>query len=174
MKRLYAISGSIRAGSTNRALLFALRVLAPSGVEIEICDLIGQLPIFNPDLEGESLPPIVATFFEKVEQSDGLIISCPEYAHGIPGGVKNALDWLVPNPKVPFKPVMLVHASHRGDQALEALRHILQTMSLNVLEDTFFRLSLVGKKDEILSDLLQETETVAMMRKKLDVFLAAI
>lgn len=82
--RLYALCGSQRQASTSRRLLEALRAASLGDISIEICDLIGDLPIFNPDDEGEKTPAIVAAFAAKVREADGLIVSCPEYAHGIP------------------------------------------------------------------------------------------
>ena len=148
MMRFLAISGSLRAASSNTALLRALAARAPNDVEIEVCDLIGALPIFNPDLEGERTPAPVIALAQKVHAADGLIIACPEYAHGIPGGLKNALDWLVSRDEIPFKPVMLAHASHRGQFVLEALSEVLQTMSLDVVDAAFLKIPLLGKSME--------------------------
>ncbi|AFL53885.1 chromate reductase [Sinorhizobium fredii] len=135
-------------------MLEALRLSAPTGVAIEICDVIGDLPIFNPDREGEATPATVRSFAAKIAAADGLIIACPEYAHGIPGGLKNALDWLVSRDEVPFKPVMLAHASHRGDHVLEQLTEVLNTMSLHLVTEAFLRVPLLGKgevdREEIL------------------------
>lgn len=156
MIRILAISGSLRAASSNTALLKALAAHAPADVEIELCDLIGDLPIFNPDLEGDLTPAAARMLAEKVRDADGLIIACPEYAHGIPGGLKNALDWLVSGDEVPFKPVMLAHASHRGQYVLAALSEVLRTMSLAIVEDAFLQLPLLGKteaaRDAIIAD----------------------
>ena len=115
---LYALCASQRRTSTNRRLLEALQLACPEGITIAICDLIGDLPVFNPDNEGERTPVIVERFAAEIRKADGLIVSCPEYAHGIPGGFKNALDWLVSRDEVPFKPLMFAHASHRGDLVL--------------------------------------------------------
>lgn len=142
---LYALCGSQRKVSTNRRLLTALRDHAPAGVTIEICDLIGELPIFNPDREGENTPEIVERFAAGIRAADGVIIACPEYAHGLPGGLKNALDWLVSRDEVPFKPVMIAHASHRGDFALEQLIEVLKTMSFTLVPEADLRISLLGK-----------------------------
>ena len=91
--RLLAISGSLRAVSSNTALLRAAAILAPAGVEISLCDTLGDLPHFNPDLEGAE-PQVVKDFCAQVGAADGIIISSPEYAHGVPGVLKNVIDWL--------------------------------------------------------------------------------
>ena len=93
--KILAISGSLRAASHNRAVLEAARCLAPSGVVIELCDVIGKLPFFNSDLEADRLPEQVAAFRTAIGAADGLLISSPEYARGVSGVMKNALDWRV-------------------------------------------------------------------------------
>ncbi len=171
---LYALCGSLRKGSTNRALIEALRANAPPGITIEICDLVGDLPIFNPDREAGDMPASVLELAAKIRAADGLVISSPEYAHGIPGGLKNALDWLVSRDEIPHKPVMLVHASHRGDFVLEALTEVLKTMSVRMVEDTFFRINLLGKTPEQRRSILADAETQTLLSENLQRFARAI
>src|SRR6185312_3342501 len=90
--RFLAISGSLRAASTNRVLLDAFARHAPEGIAVDMCDDIGGLPLFNPDIETAGKPLAVAELGRRVAAADGLIIGSPEYAHGIPGPLKNALD----------------------------------------------------------------------------------
>jgi chromate reductase, NAD(P)H dehydrogenase (quinone) len=172
--RLYALCGSQRRASTSRRLLQALCDHAPDGVTIEICDLLGDLPIFSPDDEGERTPAIVSLFAGKVAEADGLIVACPEYAHGIPGGFKNALDWLVSRDEVPFKPLMFAHASHRGDLVLSLLEDVLSTMSLAIVPEAFLRLPLAGKTDEAQAALLDEAGRNGELRESLERFRHAI
>jgi chromate reductase len=98
--RILALSGSIRSKSTNRSILLAAKSLAPQGVEIVLFDEIDKLPHFNPDLDHENPPIMVGAFRRALRDSKALIISTPEYAHGIPGVLKNALDWLVSSPEM--------------------------------------------------------------------------
>ncbi|QND48320.1 NAD(P)H-dependent oxidoreductase [Rhizobium lusitanum] len=171
---LYALCGSLRQTSTSRRLLEALSAASPAGVSIEICDFIGDLPIFSPDEEGDRTPAIVTTFAEKIRVADGLIVSCPEYVHGIPGGFKNALDWLVSRDEVPFKPLMFAHASHRGDLVLAQLTDVLQTMSLRIVPEAFLRVPLAGKSDEAQTAMLAEAQESGALRAALDRFTQAI
>ncbi len=171
---LYALCGSQRQASTSRRLLEALRRACPDGVNIAICDLIGDLPVFNPDNEGEKTPPQVETFAAEIRKADGLIVSCPEYAHGIPGGFKNALDWLVSRDEVPFKPLMFAHASHRGDLVLAQLTDVLRTMSLRIVQDAFLRLPIAGKSDETQAQMLLEARENGLLSASLDRFVRAI
>ena len=113
--RILAISGSLRTGSSNGTLLRAAAMIAPSGVEVVAYDGLGALPHFNPDLDdGDALPDVVSRFRKEIADADGLMISCPEYAHGVPGTMKNALDWLVGGVEITGKPVALVNASARA------------------------------------------------------------
>ena len=171
---LYALCGSQRQASSNRRLLEALQLACPDGVTLEICNLIGELPIFNPDNEGEKTPSVVLEFAAKIGRADGLIVSCPEYAHGIPGGFKNALDWLVSRGEVPFKPLMFAHASHRGDLVLAQLTDVLQTMSLHIVEDAFLRLPVAGKSDEAQAAMLREARESGLLSANLSRFAQAI
>ncbi|MBB6483757.1 NADPH-dependent FMN reductase [Rhizobium lusitanum] len=171
---LYALCGSQRQASSSRRLLEALRLACPEDTTIEICDLIGDLPIFNPDHEGERTPAIVETFAAKIRQADGLIVSCPEYAHGVPGGFKNALDWLVSRDEIPFKPLMFAHASHRGDFVLDQLAEVLRTMSLRIVLEAFLRLPIAGKSDETQAALLVQARDEGLLRGRLDHFAKVI
>ncbi|TPK92296.1 MULTISPECIES: NADPH-dependent FMN reductase [unclassified Mesorhizobium] len=146
MIEIIAISGSLRAASTNSALVAALTANAPADCRVEVYDGLGRLPIFNPDDEGERTPPEAARLIEMVTQADGVIVSCPEYAHGVPGGMKNALDWLVSRDAAVGKPAMLVHASPRSLYARAALAEIMRTMSFAMYEETALEIALLGKK----------------------------
>src|SRR4051812_45729397 len=94
---LLAISGSLRAASSNTTVLQALAALASDGVMITLYNQLDSLPYFTPDLDrgGATPPASVANLRAQVGRADGIIICSPEYAHGVPGVLKNALDWLV-------------------------------------------------------------------------------
>jgi NAD(P)H-dependent FMN reductase len=95
--KIIAICGSLRSQSSNRALLQAAVKLAPEGMEITIYEGLAGLPHFNPDDDEEDTTPPqpVAELRALLAAADGILISSPEYAHGVPGSLKNALDWLV-------------------------------------------------------------------------------
>src|SRR5690349_13087893 len=111
--RILALSGSLRAASLNTALLRAAMALAPEGTEIILFDGLRVLPLFNPDLEPVE-PAAVTELRAQVRASDGLLIASPEYAHGVTGTMKNALDWLVSGEEFVDKPVALLNASQRA------------------------------------------------------------
>ena len=107
--RILGISGSLQRGSTNTALIDIARARAPEGVEVLRFDGLAQIPPCNPDLE--PAPPEVAAFRALVQSADGLLIATPEYAHGLPGTLKNALDWLVGSGELYDKRVVIVSAA---------------------------------------------------------------
>ncbi|MDK1398021.1 NADPH-dependent FMN reductase [Pseudomonas protegens] len=144
MVQLLAVSGSIRAASSNSALLRAAEVLSPEGVSIKHYLAVGQLPHFDPDLADDP-PQSVRELRALVGKVDGILISCPEYARGIPGSFKNALDWLVASREFPGKPVALFNASPRASHAQAALRLVLNTMSAIVVEPASITVNLLAK-----------------------------
>lgn len=144
MVQLLAISGSLRAASSNSALLRAAERLSPEGISIRHYLEVGQLPHFDPDLADDP-PQIVAELRGIISEADGILISCPEYARGIPGSFKNALDWLVASQDFPGKPVALFNASPRASHAQAALRLVLETMSAVIVEPASITVDLLAK-----------------------------
>jgi chromate reductase len=142
---LLAISGSLRAASSNRAALDAARLLAPEGVTVTLYDGLAALPHFNPDEDGEPAHAAVAALRRQVGDADGVMISSPEYARGVPGSLKNALDWLVSGPEMPGKPVMLINTSPRATHAQAALAVTLETMSAQFVREACVTLPLLGR-----------------------------
>ncbi|TPM35535.1 NADPH-dependent FMN reductase [Mesorhizobium sp. B2-3-5] len=169
MLNIIAISGSLRAASTNSALLAALAASAPADCRVHLYDGLGRLPIFNPDDEGERTPSEAARLIEMITRADGVIVSCPEYAHGVPGGMKNALDWLVSGDAAIDKPAMLVHASPRSLYARAALAEIMRTMSF-ALYDGGLEIALLGKKSAETEMILNEDPNRQAMREAVRAF----
>ena len=141
--RLVGISGSLRAASSNTALLGAAAALAPAGVEVELYRGLAQLPHFNPDLEA-SEPAAVTELRRLVREADGLLISSPEYAHGPPGSLKNALDWLVGGSEFVGKPVALLNASPRATHGQAALAETIRTMAARLVDEACVAVPLLG------------------------------
>jgi chromate reductase, NAD(P)H dehydrogenase (quinone) len=118
---------------------------------------LAKLPPFNPDddVEDRRKPKPVETLRALVGASDALIVAAPEYAHGVPGALKNALDWLVASETFAGKPVAFVNTSPRAFHAQASLREILSTMAARLIPEAFAELSLAGKEltaDKILAD----------------------
>lgn len=140
---ILALSGSLRAASINSALLRAAARLARPDVQVHVCLGLGRLPLFNPDLDPAQQPAVCALYAE-VQAADALLIASPEYAHGISGVMKNALDWLVSFEPFVAKPVAVLNASPRAHLADAALREILKTMSAEIVEAASISLPLLG------------------------------
>jgi NAD(P)H-dependent FMN reductase len=152
-----AISGSLRAHSSNTEVLRACAILAPESIRVRVFAGLGELPHFNPDLdaEGAVLPPSVEALRSEINAADALLISSPEYAHGVPGVLKNALDWLVSAPGMLFKPVALLNLSSRSTHAHASLLETLRTMSTVPVPEASVELSLRSRTlsaDEIAAD----------------------
>jgi len=154
--KILALSGSARRLSTNTALLRALEEIAPPDIALSTYAGLGGLPVFSPDLEDLPLPDSVVHFKRCIEASDGILISTPEYARGVPGGLKNAIDWLVSGDLVIAKPLALVHASHRGDDMLAALRLVLSTISSRFNEELFLRFPFMKMEPEAIADAVRQ------------------
>lgn len=147
--QILAICGSLRAASSNKSALQALRLLAPPGVEVLFYQGLNALPHFNPDLDGEQAPATPATVLDlrrQVGECDAIFISSPEYAHGVAGSLKNALDWLVSCFEFPGKPVALINTSPHASHAQAALSETLLTMSARLVHEACVTLPLPGRK----------------------------
>jgi chromate reductase, NAD(P)H dehydrogenase (quinone) len=141
--RILGLSGSLRAASINAMLLRATARLAPADIDISIFNGLGALPLFNPDLEG-SRPRSVVAFHRAVATADALLFASPEYAHGVSGTIKNALDWLVGFEPFANKIVAVFNASPRAHHADDALRETLRTMAAVIVEPASITIPLLG------------------------------
>jgi len=119
--------------------------LAPDTVEMSIYRGLPELPPFNPDLDGDSTPQAVTTFRCRLQACDAVLISSPEYAHGVPGVLKNALDWVVGSGELIDKPVALIHASARATRAWASLAETLAVMSAHLILEASITVSLDGR-----------------------------
>jgi chromate reductase len=173
LTRILAISGSLRSASSNSVLLRAAASLAPKEIEIAIFAGLGDLPHFNPDLDGDVPPTPVADLRRRLREADGVLISSPEYAHGVPGVLKNALDWLVRSAELVDKPVAIIDNLPRGAWALASLKEILTVMTACLIEESSFTVPLTTNKiDE--SDILGNEEQSSALRSGITRFAMAI
>jgi chromate reductase len=125
---LLGICGSMRKASLNRRLLAVVGELLPEGSRFSEVDGLDQLPIFNSDLQE---PPAVTALKTAIAAADGVIIAVPEYNYSIPGGLKNALDWISRPPATsPMrgKPVGLVGAATGMSGTIRAQTHLRQML----------------------------------------------
>jgi NAD(P)H-dependent FMN reductase len=171
--RILTLSGSLRASSSNAAVLDAVALLAPPSITVRRYRGLGDLPHFNPDIEMGALPETVADFRRQVEAADGLVLSSPEYAHGIAGSFKNGLDWLVGSLDFPGKPVAAINAAPRASHAEAQLAEILKTMSARLLDDCCITLPVQGSRLDAAG--IAATPALAEpLREMLERFAAAI
>jgi NAD(P)H-dependent FMN reductase/RimJ/RimL family protein N-acetyltransferase len=140
--RILAIPGSLRASSTNLLLLQTAALLAHTSMRIEIFMALGDIPLFNPDRT--DIPSAVDALRTSIQDADAIIISAPEYAHGLPGALKNGLDWLVSGIELTGKPVVLFNASARSVYAQAALREVLVTLGASFLDQSCVTVSLAA------------------------------
>ncbi len=124
-KKILAISGSTRKNSTNHNLIKALADLAVESLDITIFEGLSSIPQYNPDDDGEHVAAEVANFREQLNDAEGIIICTPEYAHGVPGTLKNAIDWTISSSNFPHKPTLLITASTDGKYGHAALLETL-------------------------------------------------
>ena len=162
MRKILAISGSLRAVSSNTSILKAMAALAPADVDFVLYEGLGNLPHFNPDIDTELPPGPVKDFREQLTNADGVIICTPEYAFGAPGVLKNALDWTVSSGEFTRKPVALISASplySGGDKAHASL--LLTLKALDTITDEKSRLIIpaVYKKFDKESGKITDTTT---------------
>lgn len=137
MPRVLTISGSLRASSTNGVLLRAAALVAPAGVTLTSYSALAAIPAFSPDLdeEGVAPPASVAHWRTALADADAVLISSPEYAHGIPGALKNALDWLVGSGELVNKPIGVLSASSASAFAYPQLVEVLITMNALIVPE---------------------------------------
>jgi chromate reductase, NAD(P)H dehydrogenase (quinone) len=142
---ILALSGSLRRVSSNSALIGAVARLAPDTVVVSIYRELEEIPPFNPDRDGDSAPASVARFRAALQACDAVVISSPEYAHGVSGVLKNALDWVVGSGELVDKPIALINASGRAKHAWAALVETLTVMSAQVISEASITIALEGR-----------------------------
>jgi NAD(P)H-dependent FMN reductase len=142
------------------------------GISINVYSGVGELPHFNPDLEGTE-PPSVIKCRQELQTCDGVLISSPEYAHGVPGVLKNALDWIVGSGELVDKPVALLNASPRSTYAQASLRETITVMSARVIEEASGTVPLLGKNLNE-TDIVSDQDMSNLVRMSLEAFAKAI
>lgn len=160
--RILTVSGSLRAASSSGAVLDAAARLAPRAVVVERYTGLSLLPPFNPDVEEVALPREAAEWRAAVGSADAMLIASPEYAHGVPGSLKNALDWLVGGPEFVDKPVAVINPSAHSRFAHAQLLETLRTMSGRIVDEASITLAARPAGGEIQA-ILDDTELSRMI-----------
>jgi chromate reductase, NAD(P)H dehydrogenase (quinone) len=165
--RILAISGSLRRASSNSALVAAVARLAPYTADVSIYRELEMLPPFNPDLDRDEAPAAVSRFRAMLQSCDAVLISSPEYAHGVPGVLKNALDWVVGSGELVDKPIALLNASARATFAWASLAETLAVMSAQVVPEASITVSIQGRTLDA-SDIVGDAELAAMLKAAIE------
>jgi chromate reductase, NAD(P)H dehydrogenase (quinone) len=159
--RILAICGSLRAASSNAALLDAAARLVPDGVQVDRFDGLGALPHFNPDIDLDPALPAVVRWREALRDADAILLSSPEYVHGMPGALKNALDWIVSSGEFSGKPLAQINTS-RSSFATPQLREVLTTMEARIVPEASITLHLWTNRVDADAILANEAATLAL------------
>lgn len=173
--RLLTVSGSLRAGSSNAVLLSAVERLAPADVVVSAYTGVAVLPAFNPDVEeSESpLPEPVMQWRAAIGDADAVLISSPEYVHGIPGALKNALDWIVGGSEIVGKPVGVLSASAASRFAHPQLIEVLRTMSANVVPEAAVVID-IPRRGVAVEQLVNDAGMSARLRAVISALVASL
>ncbi len=173
---ILGISGSLRATSSNTAILQAIASLIPKEIDFAIYDGLNDLPHYSPDIDDEKSPVSVVRFRELLKAADGVVISTPEYAYGMPGVLKNALDWTVSSGDFSEKPVVAISASPSwlgGDKALASLLVTLRAMNSKVVEEGSFAIPTIRKKMNGKGEVV-DSETLKKLQSSLNSLIQSI
>lgn len=169
--KILGISGSLRSNSSASAILNVVAGLVPEQIEFMIYSGLAEIPAFN---DSNETPETVAAFIKLLSDADGVFFVIPEYAFGVPGALKNALDWTVSSSTAfPDKPVALITAATGGDKAHAAFLLTLKAMSSKVPEGATLLLSFIrsrlNEKNEV-----KDMETLDSIRNVISSLIDAI
>jgi len=171
--RILAISGSLRRASSNSALVNAACRVAPVGVEVSTYTGLAGIPPFNPDVDAIEAPGAVSRFRAALDACDAVLICSPEYAHGVSGVLKNALDWVVGSGELIDKPIAVINASARATHADASLRETLTTMNARFVYEASIAVPVSGAAASAAS-ILADPELAQLLRGALETFVSAI
>jgi chromate reductase len=163
-KKILAICGSTRQQSANLNLIKAIVELFCNELDIKIYERLAEIPHFNPDLDTINPPGTVAEFRSELTEAEGILICTPEYAMGVPGTLKNAIDWSVSSGEFSHKPVALITASSRGESGHRHLLETLKVIECNIPIDSQLLISFV--KTKVSSEgKITDSQTLEQVKK---------
>jgi len=171
-KKILAICGSTRKTSTNSNLINAIYNLYAESVDVKIFEGLTNIPHFNPDLDNENPPENVLDFRYQLKQADGILICTPEYAMGVPGTLKNAIDWTVSSMEFSHKPVALITASTSGHKAHHSLMETLRVIEADIPDNSQLVISHVRTK--VQGDNITDANTLNQVKNVVDALIGVI
>ncbi|WP_160715278.1 NADPH-dependent FMN reductase [Chitinophaga solisilvae] len=173
--KVLAICGSTRSVSSNHHIIKAVTTMAAGIFSVELFDGLMNIPPFNPDqdLHAESAPPAVAGFRQLLREADAVLISTPEYAIGVPGVLKNAIDWTVSSMEFSGKPVALITAGTSGHKAHQSLLGTLLIIESRITADA--QLVISGVKTKVSdSGTITDPATADSLRRLITALTAVV
>lgn len=170
--KIIALCGSTRAQSSNHLLIETIRQMLLPNTEVELYNQIDQLPHFNPDLDHENPPAKVQEFRRILRSGNAILICTPEYAMGVPGTLKNAIDWTVSSCEFYQKPTALITASSLGHKGHAALLETLKIIEAQVENTELVILGIRMKMDA--QGVITDAETFKQLEKILTTFIHKI
>ncbi|HET6769993.1 MAG TPA: NAD(P)H-dependent oxidoreductase [Chitinophagaceae bacterium] len=171
-KKIVAIPGSTRKNSVNLSLINAITGLYSDQLEFKIFQGLAAIPHFNPDLDTDKPPEEVLAFRKELNEADGILICTPEYAMGVPGTLKNAIDWTVSSMEFADKPVALITASSAGHKAHLSMIETLKVIESDISEDSQLLISFV--KSKVKDSEIADKDTLEQVKKIMRSFILAI
>ncbi len=168
-KKVLAISGSTRKNSSNQQLINAVAKLFENDLEIIFFDGLAALPHFDPD-ENDNVA--IKNFRKQIDDADGVLICTPEYAHGVPGSLKNAIDWTISTNQFYHKPTVLITASTDGRFGHAALLETLKVIEAGNIEELNLLIGFVRTKMD--GEKIIDQKTLEEIKSLMQKFVATI
>jgi chromate reductase, NAD(P)H dehydrogenase (quinone) len=170
-----AICGSTRQSSSNHQLIQAITDLSRDIFQVQVLEGLADIPHFNPDLDmdRDSAPAAVQEFRAQLSKADAVLICTPEYAIGVPGTLKNAVDWTVSSMHFSRKPVALITAGTSGHKAHQSLLGTLLIIESKISEEA--QLVISGVKTKVnVQGVITDEETLMQVRKLIRALAAVV
>jgi chromate reductase, NAD(P)H dehydrogenase (quinone) len=173
---IICICGSLRKASYNRMVMNALPALAPANMQLSEAPPFSEFPFYNADMqEASGIPPVAQKLVDAVRAADGVIFNSPEYNFSIPGGLKNAIDWVSRAPNQPFagKPVAIQSATAGplgGGRMQYDLRRAMQFMDAVTLGKPEIFIGNCAQKIDAKTGQITDQQTVGFIRQQLEAF----
>jgi chromate reductase, NAD(P)H dehydrogenase (quinone) len=161
-KNVVAICGSTKATSSNLGLINAVADLTKDTLTITVFNKLSELPHFSPDLDNDTPPQTIIEFRSLLKQADGILICTPEYAMGVPGSLKNAIDWTVSSCEFSHKPTALITAASMGQKGHAALMETLKIIEAEIPESSQLIISYV--KTKVKGNVITDNETLRLVQ----------
>ena len=171
-KNILAISGSTRQFSSNLVLINCIAQLYSNKVNIKIFEGLSDIPHFSPDIDNENPPKNISTLRGQLREADGILICTPEYAMGVPGTLKNMIDWTVSSMDLSHKPAALITASTSGQKAHQSLVETLRILEADLPDDSLLLISHV--KAKVNGDKIVDALTLTQIKGVMDSLITSL